>query len=169
MILEYDNKKPSIHNKSFVAKSADLIGDVTLKENSSIWFNCVLRADKNSIFVGKCSNIQDGSVVHISKEHSTIIGNYVTIGHNVTVHACKIADNVLIGMGAIILDGVEIEENVLIGAGSVVTPGKKIPSGSLVLGSPARVVRKLTDEEIDNIKQSAYNYKDYVKKYSKNY
>ena len=167
MIIEYEREVPIIHESCFVANSAEVIGKVTLGEKTSIWYNCVLRGDGNYIKVGKYTNIQDGSVVHISKDYETIIGDYVTVGHKAIVHACKIGNNVLVGMGAIILDGAEIEDNVLIGAGSIVTPGKKIPSGSLVLGSPARVIRDLSEEEIEQLKQSAIDYVEYANKHKK--
>ncbi len=167
MILEYEGKKPMIHSSCFIANSAEVIGRVDIGENTSIWYNCVLRGDENTIDIGKHTNIQDGTVIHISKDNNTVIGDYVTVGHKAIIHACKIGNNVLIGMGAIVLDGVEIEDNVLVGAGSIVTPGKKIPSGSLVLGSPARVVRKLSDEEIEQLKQSAIDYVKYAQKHKK--
>lgn len=167
MIINYDGMKPNIHGSCFVAESAEVIGNVNVGENTSIWYNCVLRGDGNQIRIGNYTNIQDGTVVHISKEYATEIGDYVTVGHKAIIHACKIGNNVLIGMGAIILDGAEIEDNVLVGAGSIVTPGKKIPSGSLVLGSPAKVVRKLTEEEINQLKQSAIDYVEYAKNHKK--
>ena len=167
MIIEYEGIKPEVHETCFVADSAEVIGRVTLGENTSIWYGCVLRGDENVIKIGKNTNIQDGTVIHISKDYSTEIGDYVTVGHKAIVHACKIGDNVLVGMGAIILDGVEIEDNVLIGAGSIVTPGKIIPAGSLVLGSPAKVVRKLSEEEIEQLKQSALDYCTYAEKHKK--
>ncbi|KGG81516.1 hypothetical protein Y919_00715 [Caloranaerobacter azorensis H53214] len=165
MLKEYEGKKPKVHDSCFIADGVEIIGDVEIGENTSIWYNTVIRGDENSIKIGKYTNIQDGCVIHISKEYETIIGDYVTIGHKAIIHACKIGDNVLIGMGAIILDGAEIEDNVLVGAGSIVTPGKKIPSGTLVLGSPAKVVRKLNDEEINHLKQSAVDYVKYAKKH----
>ena len=165
MILKYGDKKPQIHESCFVADSAELIGDVILDENTSIWYGCILRGDENKITIGKNTNIQDGTVIHISKDYSTEIGDYVTVGHKAIIHSCTIGDNVLVGMGAIILDGVKIEENVLIGAGSIVTPGKVIPSGSLVLGSPAKVIRQLSEEEIEQLKQSALEYCTYAQKH----
>ncbi len=167
MILDYEGIKPQIHDSCFIADSAELIGKVEIGENTSVWYNCVLRGDENSIRIGKHTNIQDGTVIHISKEYSTDIGDYVTVGHKAIVHACRIGDNVLVGMGAIILDGAEIEDNVLIGAGSIVTPGKIIPSGSLVLGSPAKVVRELSSEEIEQLKQSAVDYVENAEKHKK--
>lgn len=165
MIIEYENIKPQIHESCFVADSAEIIGRVNLDENSSVWYGCIIRGDENTINIGKNTNIQDGTVIHISKEHQTEIGDYVTVGHKAIVHACKIGNNVLVGMGAILLDGVEIEDDVLIGAGSIVTPGKVIPRGSLVLGSPAKVVRELSQEEIAHLKQSALDYRVYAEKH----
>lgn len=167
MIFNYEGVKPDIHRSCFVADSASIIGKVEIGENTSVWYNCVLRGDENTIKIGQYTNIQDGTVVHISKDYDTIIGDYVTVGHKAIVHACKIGNNVLVGMGAIILDGAEIEDNVLIGAGSIVTPGKKIPSGSLVLGSPAKVVRELSGQEIEHLKQSAVDYVQYAEKHKK--
>lgn len=167
MILEYKGIAPTIHESCFVANSAEVIGRVEIGENTSIWYNCVLRGDENKISIGRDTNIQDGTVIHISKDYETLIGDYVTVGHKAIVHACKIGNNVLVGMGAIILDGAEIEDNVLIGAGSIVTPGKKIPSGSLVLGSPAKVIRQLSGEEIQQLKQSAADYVKYAQNHKK--
>jgi carbonic anhydrase/acetyltransferase-like protein (isoleucine patch superfamily) len=166
MILPYEGEKPVIDASCFIADSAEIIGKVHIAEESSVWYNCVLRGDENAIRIGKYSNIQDGTVIHISEEYETIIGNYVTVGHKAIVHACKVGNNVLVGMGSIILNGAVIEDNVLIGAGSIVTPGKKIPSGTLVLGSPAKVVRKLTEEEIDGLKQSAIDYVSFAKRHN---
>ncbi|WDV47543.1 gamma carbonic anhydrase family protein [Clostridiaceae bacterium M8S5] len=167
MIIEFDGKTPQYDDSCFIAECAVLIGDVKLGENTSIWYNCVLRGDANKIIVGKNTNIQDGSVIHASEDLATIIGDSVTVGHKAILHACKIGNNVLVGMGSIILDGCEIEDNVLIGAGSVVTPDKKIEAGSLVLGSPAKVVRKLTKEEISQLEASAKDYVNYAKKHKK--
>lgn len=167
MIIEYEGIRPNIRETCFVADSAEIIGKVSIGEYTSIWYNCVLRGDENSIVIGDYTNIQDGTVIHISKDYSTEIGDYVTVGHKAIVHACKIGNNVLVGMGAIILDGAEVEDNVLIGAGSIITTGKKIPSGSLVLGSPAKVVRSLTNDEIEQLKQSAIDYVKYAEKHKK--
>ena len=165
MIIEYENVKPEIHESCFVADSAEVIGRVNVAKDSSIWYGCILRADENTIEIGENTNIQDGTVIHISKEHKTEIGDFVTVGHKAIIHACKIGNNVIVGMGAIILDGVEIEDDVLIGAGSIVTPGKVIPRGTLVLGSPAKVVRELSQEEITQLKQSALDYCIYANKH----
>lgn len=159
MIYKFNGKEPIVHNNSFVAKSADLIGDITLEENSSVWFGAVLRGDTNKIYIGKCSNIQDNCVLHVDQGAGSIyIGNNVTVGHGAILHGCKVNNNSLIGMGAIILNGAEIGENTIIGAGSLVTSNKKIPSGVLCMGSPAKVIRELTKEELGSINQAAEEY-----------
>jgi len=134
---------PAIHPTAFVAPSADIIGDVTLGEESSIWYGAVLRGDINRIEIGRGSNVQDNAVVHLADDYPANIGDWVTVGHGAIVHACEIGDEVLIGMGSIILDGAVIGARSLVGAGAVVTPGTIIPPGSMVLGTPARVVRAL--------------------------
>ncbi|AKL95178.1 carbonic anhydrase/acetyltransferase, isoleucine patch superfamily [Clostridium aceticum] len=158
MIKDLKEKKVKIHESCFIAETADLIGDVTIGENSSIWYKTVLRGDENYIKVGKDTNIQDNSVVHISHLYPTIIGDYVTIGHSAIIHACTIGNYTLIGMGAIVLDGAEVGSETIIGAGSLVAPGKKIPSGVLAVGSPAKVVRELTEEEKKSLRVSAESY-----------
>jgi carbonic anhydrase/acetyltransferase-like protein (isoleucine patch superfamily) len=165
MIRKYRDKEPVIHSTAFIAESADVIGDVTIGERSSVWFGTVARGDVNKIVIGKFSNVQDGSVVHCNTELPTIMGDYVSVGHGVIIHGCVIGNNCLIGMGAIVLDGVEIEDNVIIGAGSLVTQGKKIPSNSLVLGSPAKVVRELTSDEIRSVKETALIYANRIDEY----
>jgi carbonic anhydrase/acetyltransferase-like protein (isoleucine patch superfamily) len=149
---------PSLHSSAFVAPGADLIGNVTLAEESSVWFQTVLRADINRIVIGPRSNVQDGTVIHLADDFGTFVGELVTIGHKAILHACTIADEVLVGMGAIVLDGAEIGARSIIGAGALVTGGKKFPAGSLILGSPAKVVRALTLEEQAGIKVWAEKY-----------
>ncbi|GAA0688535.1 MULTISPECIES: gamma carbonic anhydrase family protein [Clostridium] len=166
MIYEFDHKVPVIPTSAFVAKSADVIGDVTLGENVNIWFGAVLRSDGMPIEIGYNTNVQDNCVIHITdRDFPVEIGNNVTIGHGAIIHACKIGNYSLIGMGAIILDGAEIGDYTLIGAGAVVTPGKKIPSGVLCVGSPARVIRELSEEEKRDLEKSADNYIKLAKKY----
>jgi carbonic anhydrase/acetyltransferase-like protein (isoleucine patch superfamily) len=167
MIHSFKDQKPTIHESCFIAESADIIGQVTIGENSNIWYNAVLRGDYNYIKVGKNTNIQDNSSVHISEVYPVIIGDHVTIGHSAIIHACKIGNNTLIGMGAIILDGAEIGEESIIGAGSLVSQGKVIPSGVLALGSPAKVVRELSLEERKGLKKWAEDYVGYAKEYKK--
>jgi carbonic anhydrase/acetyltransferase-like protein (isoleucine patch superfamily) len=135
-----------------------VLGDVTIGENASVWYNTVLRGDINRIVIGEGSNIQDGSVLHLTGELPCIIGSYVTVGHMAILHACTVADECLIGMGAIVLDGAEIGERCIIGAGALVTQGKRIPPGSMVLGSPAKVVRPLTDVEQSGLREWAARY-----------
>ncbi len=149
---------PTIHPTAFVAPSADIMGDVTLGEESSVWYQAVLRGDINRIVIGPRSNVQDGAVVHLADDYGAYVGELVTIGHKAIVHACTIADEVLVGMGAIILDGAEIGARSIIGAGALVTGNKKIPPGSLVLGSPAKVVRTLSLDEQADIKLWAEKY-----------
>lgn len=158
MIKVYQGIEPKIDQTVFVAETADIIGKVTVGKNSNIWYNTVLRADVNTITIGENTNIQDGSVVHIAEKYPTVIGDNVTVGHKALVHGCKIGNNTLIGMGSIVLDGAEIGEYTLLGAGSLVPPGKKIPSGVLALGSPAKVIRELTEEEKQNLVESALKY-----------
>ena len=152
------NQRPDVHSSAFIAKSADLIGAVTVGEEASIWYSSVLRADINKIKIGARSNIQDGCVVHLESDLGTHVGEYVTVGHKAILHACSIDDEVLVGMGAIVMDGAEVGPRSIIGAGALVTMGTKIPPGSLVLGSPARVVRSLSGEEQGSLKGWAENY-----------
>ena len=158
MIKAYKDKAPVIQENCFIAETANIVGDVTIGSNSNIWYNVVIRADVNYVKIGENTNIQDNSVVHNSAGFPTIIGDNVTVGHNAIVHACKVGNNTLIGMGSIILDGSEIGEETIIGAGALVAPGKKIPSGVLAVGSPAKVVRELTKEEKEGLRDSANKY-----------
>ena len=165
MILKFQGKEPKISDKAFIMDNVTIIGDVQIEEKASIWFGTVLRGDAQSIKIGANTNVQDNVCVHVGFDVSTTIGNNVTIGHNAVIHGCKIADNCLIGMGAIILNNAEIGENTIVGAGSLVTEGKKIPSGVLCLGSPAKVVRELTKEEIESISKSAQSYVELAQGY----
>ena len=158
MIKGYNGIEPNIDQTVFIAETADIIGKVTIGKNSNIWYNTVIRADINTIEIGENTNIQDGSVVHVADNFKTIIGDNVTVGHKALVHGCRVGNNTLIGMGAIVLDGAEIGEYTLLGAGSLVPPGKKIPSGVLALGSPAKVIRELSEEEKQNLVKSALKY-----------
>ncbi|MEK0445063.1 MAG: hypothetical protein RLZZ399_384 [Verrucomicrobiota bacterium] len=151
-------KPPSIAPDAYVAPGAALIGAVTLESQSSVWFQAVLRADINSIRIGPRSNIQDGVVVHLSDDFGTTLGERVTVGHGAVLHACQIDDEVLVGMNATLLDGAEIGSRSIIGANALVTGGTRIPPGSLVLGSPAKVVRPLTREEQSSLASWADRY-----------
>jgi carbonic anhydrase/acetyltransferase-like protein (isoleucine patch superfamily) len=157
-IARHLRQKPRIPASAFIAPGASVIGDVTMGEESSVWFSAVVRGDINSIVIGSRSNIQDGAVVHLDSIYGTQIGDYVTVGHKAIVHACAIEDEVLIGMGAIVLDGAKVGAQSLIGAGALVTGGKVIPPGSLVLGSPAKVIRALTSEERSDLRRWAERY-----------
>jgi gamma-carbonic anhydrase len=151
-------KKPRLGKHVYLAKNATVVGDVKLGDHASVWYGAVLRGDINRIVVGHHSNIQDNAVLHLADDYGCIVGNYVTVGHSAIVHACKVGDEVLIGMGAIILDGAVIGKQSLIGAKALVTQGMKIPPGSLVLGAPAKVVRKLTPQERAGLKFWATKY-----------
>lgn len=160
MIYKINDKQPNIHKETFVAESADVIGDVTLEEGVSIWYGAVARGDINSIKVGKFTNVQDNVSLHNDADTPLIIGEYTTIGHNAVVHGCTIGDNCLIGMGAIVLNRAVIGDNCIIGAGSVVTEDMVIPPSSLVMGIPAKVRRNLSDEELTGIRDNALRYNE---------
>jgi len=153
-------KPPKLGKEVFIAKSATVIGDVTIGARSSVWYGAVLRGDINRIVVGHHSNIQDNAVLHLADDFPCLLGNWVKVGHGAIVHACKVRDEVLIGMGAVVLDGAVIGRQSLIGAKALVTQGARIPPGSLVLGAPARVVRKLTPAERAGLKWWAQKYVD---------
>jgi carbonic anhydrase/acetyltransferase-like protein (isoleucine patch superfamily) len=149
---------PSVANGVFVAPGAQVIGHVELAEHASVWFNAVLRGDIQRIFVGARSNVQDNSTIHVDYEHPTIIGDDVTLGHGVTVHGCTIEHQTLIGMNAVLLTGCSVGWGSIIGANALVTEGKVIPPRSLALGSPARVVRTISDDELRDLLESAAHY-----------
>ncbi|RKH42491.1 gamma carbonic anhydrase family protein [Corallococcus llansteffanensis] len=150
---------PRVHPSCFVEDSAQVVGDVELGEDSSVWFNSVLRGDVNSIRIGKRTNIQDLTMVHVTSQgDSTTVGDDCTVGHRVILHGCIVGHRVLVGMGAILMDGVEVGDDCIIGAGTLLTPGTKIPPGSLVVGSPGKVKRPLTDGEREFLVQSALHY-----------
>ncbi len=166
MILAYRGRWPKIHETSFIAPSADVIGDVEIGEQSSVWFQCVIRGDVHQIRIGNRTNIQDHSMLHVTRVKSPLtIGDEVTVGHRVTLHGCTIGNRILIGMGAIVLDDAEIGDDCIIGAGALVTKKMKIPARSLVYGSPARVIRELTEEELAFLPKSAANYVGDLKDY----
>jgi gamma-carbonic anhydrase len=156
---------PAIHRTAYVAPGATVIGDVTLEEESSVWPASVLRGDINRIVIGPRSNVQDGAVVHLADEWGTFVGELVTVGHKAILHACTVGDEVLVGMGAIVLDGAEIGARSIVGAGALVTGGKKIPPGSLVLGSPGKVVRALSIDEQAEIRGWAERYMELARIY----
>lgn len=138
---------PDIHPTAFIADGAVVLGAVTVGEQASIWFGCVLRGDINRIVIGARSNIQDGTIVHVSDDFAAVVGERVSVGHRAIIHACEIGDETLVGMGAVVMDGVRIGPRCIIGAGALVTKGTVVPEGSLVMGSPAKIVRTLSLEE----------------------
>src|SRR5207244_3592064 len=151
-------RKPKLGAGVYIAHGAVVLGDVTLGDHSSVWYNAVLRGDINYIQIGHHTNIQDNAVVHLADEFPCIVGNWVTIGHSAIVHACRVGDECLIGMGATILDGAEIGEQSIIGANALVTQDTEVPPGSLVLGSPAKIVRSLSADERQSLKSWAEKY-----------
>jgi carbonic anhydrase/acetyltransferase-like protein (isoleucine patch superfamily) len=167
VILPHHGKWPLIHETAFVAPSADLIGEVELGEHSSVWFQVVIRGDVNSIKIGHRTNIQDQTMLHVTRpkqadEHGKgsplLIGDDVTVGHRVTLHGCTVGNRVLVGMGAVIMDDAVIGDDCIVGAGALITKGTIVPNGHLVMGSPAKVVRPLKPEEIAFMPKSAANY-----------
>lgn len=157
---------PKIHESVFLCEGARIIGDVVIEKDSSVWYNTVIRGDVNYIRIGERTNIQDNSILHVTyKKYPLVIGSDVTAGHGVVVHGCTVKDSVLIGMGAILLDNCTVNSNSLIAAGTVVREGFEVPEGVLVAGVPGRIIRELSSEEIDKIKQSARNYVMYVGNY----
>ena len=157
-IEPFDGTFPEIHESAFIAASADLIGRVRVEQEASVWYNATLRGDINEIVIGPKSNVQDNAVIHLADDYGTYIGELVTIGHGAIVHACTIKDEVLVGMGACILDGAVIGERSIIGANALVTGGMVVPAGSLVLGSPARVVKTLDIQAQAGVKSWAEKY-----------
>jgi gamma-carbonic anhydrase len=162
------SKKPVLGTGVYIAQGAIVLGDVTLGDYSSVWFNAVLRGDINRIVVGHHSNIQDNAVLHLADRFPCLLGNYVTVGHAVVVHACTIGDEVLLGMGSVILDGAVIGVRSIVGARALVPQGMQIPPGSLVLGTPAKVVRQLSPEERSELMQMAEKYVKVAAYYMKN-
>jgi carbonic anhydrase/acetyltransferase-like protein (isoleucine patch superfamily) len=168
-ILPRLQKGPTIHSSAWVVPGATVLGDVILEEESSVWYGAVLRGDINRIIIGPRSNVQDNAVVHVDTNYPTTIGELVTIGHTAVVHACTIDNEVLVGMGAIILDDVEVGPRSIIGANALVTMGTKVPPGSLVLGSPAEIRRQLTLDEQNDIARWAWSYVESTKRYREFY
>src|SRR5699024_7679877 len=166
MIYDIIESKPHYADSVFIAPSADIIGDVTLGKQSSVWFNTTIRGDVNWIEIGERSNVQDNTCIHVMNQSGpTQIGNDVTIGHNAMVHGCTIHDRVLVGIHATVLDSVVIEPAVMVGAGSLGPPDKRLESGYLYMGTPVKQIRKLSDEEVANIKEHADNYVKYARAY----
>jgi len=166
MIRAFEGILPKIADSAYIEETAVVIGDVIIGEEASIWFNAVVRGDVHHIRIGNRTNVQDLCVVHVTHDtHPTVLGDDVTVGHHVVLHGCTINDRVLIGMGAILMDGVVIEEDCIVGAGALVTEGTVVPPKSLVLGSPAKVKRPVTEQELQWIRESAANYIRYARRY----
>lgn len=164
---DFSRRIPEIHSSAFVAEGARLIGRVVLGEKASVWYNAVLRADLADIVIGPGSNVQDNCSFHVEDDGPTILGRSVTVGHGAVLHACRIGDNCIIGMGAIVLDGASIAQNSIVGAGSLVPPGKTFAEGTLILGSPAKAARKLTEAEIRQIAEGARRYREFAQTYKR--
>ena len=166
MIKQFSGKTPEVHKTAFVTEDAIVIGDVEIGEDSSVWFGSIVRGDVNYIRIGARTNIQDATVIHVSsRTHPTILEDEITVGHRVTLHGCHVERGCLIGIGSILMDGVRVGERSLVGAGSLLTPGTQIPPRSLVLGSPARVKRELTEDELTFLDRSWRNYVELKSKY----
>ena len=168
MKYQINDKTPQVANSCFVAPSADLIGDVIMQANASIWFNCVLRADNESINIGENSNVQDGSILHVDPGYPINIGSNVTIGHKTMLHGCSIGDGSLVGMNAVVLNGAKIGKNCIIGANALVTEKMEVPDGHMVLGSPGKVVKELDEQTIEVVKSGTMHYVHNCLHYTRN-
>ena len=166
MIRGFGGKRPVLDPTAFIAETATIVGDVTVGARSSIWFGTVIRGDVFHVRIGSETSIQDNTVIHVTHDrYPTTVGDRVTVGHSVVLHGCTVRDQVIVGMGAIILDQAEVGDRCIIGAGALVTPGTKIPAGHLAVGAPARVKRPLTDDELEWLGLSATHYVDLTRRY----
>ena len=164
-VYELDGLAPQIADSAWVADSAQVMGQVSLGEDVGVWFGAVLRGDSAEIRVGRGSNIQDASVLHVDAGQPLVIGENVTVGHQVTLHGCTIGDESLIGIGAVVLNGARIGRHCLVGAGALVTEGKECPDGSMIIGSPAKAIRQLSPEQIEGLRKSAEHYIHNARRY----
>jgi carbonic anhydrase/acetyltransferase-like protein (isoleucine patch superfamily) len=164
-LYRLDDLVPQLAEGAWVADSAQVIGKVVLEEDASVWFGAVLRGDTEELRVGRGSNIQEGSMLHADPGFPIRIGRNVTVGHHVMLHGCTVGDNSLIGIKAVVLNGAKIGKNCLVGAGALVTEGREFPDGSLIIGSPARVVRQLTPEQIAGLERSAQHYVENARRF----
>jgi len=161
--FKFNGKSPEVGENVFTAPGSIIVGDVNIGANSSVWYNTVIRGDVNYIRIGKNTNVQDLSMLHVTNQtHPLVIGENVTIGHSVTLHGCTVEDLCLIGMGAVILDGAKIEKGSIVGAGALIPPNFVVPSGSLAVGVPAKIVRTLKESEVEELYRSAERYKEYA-------
>jgi carbonic anhydrase/acetyltransferase-like protein (isoleucine patch superfamily) len=166
MLRPYKGVRPTIHPTAYIDQSAQIIGDVEVGEESSVWMNVVIRGDVHRIRIGRRTNLQDGTIVHVMRDtHATMIGDGVTVGHAAVLHGCTIEDNCLIGMAAVLLNGAEIGRDSIVAAGTLVAEGTKVPPRSLVMGRPGRVWRALTDEDVAGIRGYAERYVEYRLEY----
>ena len=167
-IVEENLKKGVTKGKNtFIADTAKVLGNVTFGDNVGVWYNVTIRGDINSISIGDNANIQDGSIIHVGYKEPVIVGKNVTVGHNVILHGCQVHDNCLIGMGAILLNGSIVEENAIVAAGSIVPQGKVVKSGTIFMGSPAKYVRDLTENDLKHIQRNAEEYVNLIEIYNK--
>jgi carbonic anhydrase/acetyltransferase-like protein (isoleucine patch superfamily) len=164
-IYELDGKAPVLGNGAYVADSAQVMGDVVMGDNASVWFGVVARGDSETITIGRNSNVQDGSVLHADPGMPLVIGDNVSVGHRVMLHGCTVGDGSLIGIGAVVLNGAKIGRNCIVGANSLVTEGKAFPDGSMIMGSPAKVMRELAPEQIAGIHRIAPHYVDNARRF----
>ncbi len=167
LLHEFENYYPKLSSEVFIAPGAQVIGDVHLGTGVSVWFNTIIRGDMDVVEVGEKTNIQDGSVCHVDYDQPLKVGRYVTVGHRAILHGCEIGDSTLVGMGATLLNGAKVGEKCIIAAGSVVPEGKEIPKGSLVMGVPGKVVRELTQDEMDTLSNGAKDYYSKALRYLK--
>jgi carbonic anhydrase/acetyltransferase-like protein (isoleucine patch superfamily) len=165
MMHDYNGILPSVHETVFIAEGVQLIGDVAIAESSSVWYNAVLRGDLAPVRIGRNVNIQDGAIGHVNSDQPLVVEDHVSVGHGAIIHGCTIGRGSLIGMGAILLNGVELGEFAMIGAGSVVTENKTVPAYTLSIGSPARVVRELTDQDLQRMKRTTESYVQKAKEF----
>ena len=164
-VYELDGQSPQVAPSAWIADSAEVMGNVSIGPDASVWFGCVLRGDTESMSIGEGSNIQDLTVLHADHGMPLTVGKHVTVGHKVMLHGCTIGDESLIGIGAVVLNGAKIGKNCLVGAGSLVTEGKEFPDGSMIMGTPAKVVRQLTPEQIEGLRHSARHYIENARKF----
>jgi carbonic anhydrase/acetyltransferase-like protein (isoleucine patch superfamily) len=164
-LYQLDEQAPRLADGAWVADSAEVIGNVVLEQDANVWFGAILRGDTERLRVGRGSNVQDGSVVHADPGFPVDIGDNVTVGHHVMLHGCSVGDGSLIGIQAVVLNGARIGRHCLVGAGALVTEGKEFPDGSLIVGSPARVVRQLSPEQIEGLKRSAAHYVENARRF----
>ena len=164
-IYQLDDLSPNIHPSAWVAENAQVVGNVSLGEDCSVWFGVVMRGDTERLTIGRGTNIQDASVLHADPGMPLIIGENVSVGHQVMLHGCTVGDGSLIGIGAIVLNGARIGKNCLVGAGALVTEGKEFPDGSMILGSPAKAVRQLSPEQIAGLRKAAAHYMANARRY----